>query len=202
MLYISVDVEASGLIPGIHNLVSIGATPVREKDGRFEIGSDFYVELKPDFEGFQPQAMAIHGISKEHLEMAGLPSIKAMERFRDFVLDEWDTKPPRPIFVGHNAAFDWAYIKYYFHHTNVKNPFNIFPLDIKALTMGSKAIPWARARKRYFRDSMGVSETDESLRHRADYDARYQARMFVAVMDSVFQGRSSAPDAQEISAED
>lgn len=202
MLYISVDVEASGHAPGLFNLVSVGATAVAERDGRFELGEDFYVELRPAFEGFDPEAMAVHGLSREHLEAEGAPPREAMERFRAWVAGLWDGRPPRPVFVGHNAAFDWGFVQYYFLHTGVANPFNIFPLDIKALTMGRMAIPWARARKRYFREVLGVDDTDASLRHRADYDARYQARMFVAIMTRVFQGRSSAPDPAELTAED
>ncbi len=202
MLYVSVDVEASGHIPGIHNLVSIGAVPVREKDGAFEIGEQFYVELKPVFAGFSPEAMAVHGIPREHLEKHGVPPAEAMSMFRDWVLAEHAGGVPKPVFVGHNAAFDWAYVNFYFAHTGVKNPFNIFPLDIKALSMGRLAIPWARARKTYLKGALGLEELDEKLRHRADYDAVYQARMFAGVMNLIFVGSSTDPRPEEITPED
>jgi DNA polymerase III epsilon subunit-like protein len=202
MLYISVDVEASGVIPAVFNLVSVGATAVTEAEGAFEIGEDFYVELKPEFDGFSAEAMAVHGIPREHLEKNGIPAREAMGRFADWVHEHHDGKPPRPVFVGHNAAFDWAFINFTFHHTGVKNPFNIFPLDIKALATGTLRIPWARARKSYLKDALGVGEIDETLRHRADYDARYQAKMFVALMNRVFKGQSTRPLPEEISPED
>ncbi len=202
MLYVSVDVEASGHIPGIHNLVSIGATPVRETGGRFEMLEDFYVELKPVFPGFSPEAMAVHGIPREHLEKNGLEPAAAMSAFREFVIGVHGGGIPKPVFVGHNAAFDWAYINFYFAHMGVRNPFNIFPMDIKALSMARLAIPWARARKTYLKQALKLEDIDEKLRHRADYDARYQARMFTGIMKLIFNGSSSDPRPEEITPED
>ena len=55
--YVSVDVEASGPIPGEYSLLSIGACSI------FEPRSSFYVELKPLNNNFTEEAMSIHHLS-------------------------------------------------------------------------------------------------------------------------------------------
>ena len=66
LTYISIDIEASGPVPGLFNLVSIGAVAVeKNKDGVWAVDSgEFYVEVKPIFDGYDPEAERIHGLSK------------------------------------------------------------------------------------------------------------------------------------------
>jgi len=56
-IYISVDVEASGPIPGEYSLLSIGACLVGQPD------QSFYVELKPLNDNFFEKAMDVTGLS-------------------------------------------------------------------------------------------------------------------------------------------
>jgi len=187
MLYISVDTEASGPVPGLFNLVSIGAISVREERGKFALvpGARFYAELKPAFPGFLPEAMAIHGIPRERLEKDGIEPPKAMEAFRSWVLEQASGAKEQPIFVGHHAAFDWAYVNYYFVHTGVKNPFDMFPIDLKALALGRFGFPWALCRKSHFQEVFpDLPAPDEKSRHRADYDAEFQAHILRVLMNT------------------
>jgi DNA polymerase III epsilon subunit-like protein len=187
MLYISVDTEASGPVPALFNLVSIGAVPVREEGGRFALvpGKRFYAELKPVFPGFNPEAMAVHGIPREHLERTGLEPPKAMAAFRQWVLDQAAGSTVPPVFVGHNAAFDWAYVNFYFLHTGVANPFEIFALDTKAIAFGRYGLPWEKCRKSEFAEIFrDLPALDEKARHRADYDAEYQAHILCVLMNA------------------
>jgi DNA polymerase III epsilon subunit-like protein len=62
---ICVDVETSGPNPGQYSILSIGACPV------FDTGTTFYVELKPDRDEFQPEALAISGLDMEELKQNG-----------------------------------------------------------------------------------------------------------------------------------
>ncbi len=77
-VYFCVDIEASGLVPALYNMVSIGVVPVVQEGGNggsWQVQpEEFYVELKPIAPGFDPQAMAIHGISRAHLEAQGVPA--------------------------------------------------------------------------------------------------------------------------------
>ena len=63
-VYVCIDIEASGPVPGFFNMVSIGGVAVRRIDGQHVRGEEFYFELKPVSEGFDAHAMSIHGISK------------------------------------------------------------------------------------------------------------------------------------------
>ena len=53
---------------------------------------------------------------REHLERNGTPPHEAMRGLTRFVEERVGDGPARPVFVGHNAVFDWAYIAYYFAH--------------------------------------------------------------------------------------
>jgi ribonuclease T len=184
IVYICLDVEASGPIPDPYNLVSIGAVPVtRSSQGndRWEVQAQdlFYVELKPLYEGFDEGAMAIHGISREYLEREGVDAPAAMRQLADWAL----SRGGRPIFVGHNAVFDWAYINHYFVRTGIENPFGWKGLDTKAFAAGVLRIPFLDTHKENLSRLLpDLPPEDLSQKHRADYDALYQARILVALL--------------------
>ena len=69
-VYFCVDLEASGPVPGLFNLVSIAGVTVRLVGNRHERGDAFYHELKPICEGFVPEAEAIYKLGdlrEDHL---------------------------------------------------------------------------------------------------------------------------------------
>ena len=70
-VYFCIDIEASGPVPGLYNMVSIGGVVVRLNQDKHQLGDEFYYEVKPDFPGFKEEAMSIHGISRNHLETYG-----------------------------------------------------------------------------------------------------------------------------------
>lgn len=185
IIYFSVDVEASGPVPGLYNLVSIGAVPVLRTDGEWRPeGEAFYVELKPVAPGFDPGAMAVHGIPRERLEASGLPAAEAMRRLGDFVAGRARRPDDRAVFVGHNAAFDWAYISYYYELCGMPNPFGYKALDIKSLAMGRLGIGWFDTSKENLETLLpGLPAQDQSRVHRADYDALYQAWILCALLN-------------------
>lgn len=195
-VYVCVDVEASGPIPNPYNLVSVGAVVVhqpsvgaksagaRPAGAKWTVrdGRPFYVELKPLYPGFDDHAMSIHGIPKEHLERAGVEPAAAMRQLAAFALDA----ARRPVFVGHNAVFDWAYVNHYFHVTNVPNPFGWKALDTKSLAAGVLGIPFLEtAKENLARLLPQLGSEDLALRHRADADAAYQGRLLAVLLNLV-----------------
>ena len=184
VVYVCIDVEASGPVPNPYNLVSIGAVPVeRNAAGTCWVEDDtrlFYVELKPSYPGFAADAMAIHGITREHLEQHGVEPREAMTR-----LAEWTAGlGKQPVFVGHNAVFDWAYVNHYFVTTGVENPYGWKGLDTKSLAAGVLNIPFLDTHKENLvRLLPGLGDEDKSLKHRADYDALYQARLLALLLN-------------------
>jgi hypothetical protein len=64
-IFISVDIEASGPVPGIYSMLSLGACIVGNATERF------YIELRPINDSSVPAAMAIIGKSLEEFRLAG-----------------------------------------------------------------------------------------------------------------------------------
>jgi DNA polymerase III epsilon subunit-like protein len=166
------------------NLVSIGAVEVRPSPDGHRLGREFYVELRPIFPGFRAESMAVHGIPREHLEREGTDSRESMLRFLEWTrscLEDGE----QAVFVGHNAVFDWAYINYYFHYFGLENIFGYKALDSKSLAMGVMGIAWWDANKDFLLTAIpGLAGlTEEECEHNALDDARFQARILVALLD-------------------
>jgi DNA polymerase III epsilon subunit-like protein len=171
-------------MPPDFNLVSIGAVEVRRTPKGHVAGREFYVELKPVFQGFRDESMAVHGISREHLEQNGTEAGMAMQEFAD-----WTTsclkEGEKPVLVGHNAVFDWAYVNYYFRYFGIENVFGYKAIDSKSLAMGVLRIPWWDANKDFLLDRIPglVGIGDDESAHNALHDARFQARILIALLD-------------------
>ncbi len=182
MIYICVDCEASGPVPALYNLLSIGATVVRRGDGAHELGDSFYVELKPIFPGVDPEAVAVCGLDVDKLRREGEEPGAAMRRFAEWALAQAG-EAGAPVFVGHNAVFDWAYVAYYFAHFGIANPFGYKGIDTKSLAMGRLRIPWNDTSKDVLEHRLGLPPLDPGKVHRADYDAHYQALILKGLLD-------------------
>src|SRR5436190_2161731 len=110
-LYISVDIEADGPIPGEYSMLSLGAYAV---DGPLEPsageGSEppagtFYVELQPISSRFVPEALAVAGLDRERLAREGAPPVQAMADFSAWV-GALAGRGRQPVFVSF-STWDW-----------------------------------------------------------------------------------------------
>jgi ribonuclease T len=183
-VFFCVDIEASGPVPALFNMVSIGAVTVSRHDGAWGPEDErFYVELQPIAPGFDPGAMKVHGIPRERLEAEGVPADEAMRRLAGFVGDRLRRGGGRAVFVGHNAVFDWAFISYYFELYRIPNPFGYKALDSKSLAMGRLGIGWHETNKENLEKVLALPPQDTALTHRADYDAYYQALILAALLN-------------------
>ncbi len=166
--YISVDVETAGPIPALYALLSIGACLVDDPQ------QSFYVELQPDRDRYLPEALAISGLSLEILQERGLPPIKALHLFEEWV-HQVVPQASRPVFVALNAPFDWMFISDYFHRYLGFNPFGHNALDIKAYYMGKMGVSWSETSYRYIASFL---HEQACLSHNALNDACDQAALF------------------------
>lgn len=166
-IYISVDIEASGPIPGEYSMLSIGACVVSNTK------KNFYVELKPLSEKYVQQALEVSKFSLSDLKLKGTEPAQAMRTFADWINQVAVEK--KPVFVGFNATFDWSFVNYYFHKFFGKNPFGISGLDIKAYYMGMKKCSWSDTIKKKVRADF-PSKTQHT--HNALDDAIEQAEIF------------------------
>jgi DNA polymerase III epsilon subunit-like protein len=192
--YFCVDVEASGPVPALYSMLSVGAVAVRRDAERdvHVLGERFYVELKPAFPGVDPAALKVCGLDVEHLKVHGVEAKEALSRLREWTGSCIKARRGEAVFVGHNAPFDWAYVNYYFHHFEVKNPFGYKALDTKALAMGVLDLEWLDSNKEVLEKALGLPPPDASRVHRADYDAWYQAEILVRLLDHP-RRRKAAP---------
>ena len=92
-LFVSVDVEASGPIPGEYSLLSIGACNVDKPD------QTFLCELKPVSRKADPKALEKSGFSLEKLEKSGRDPELAMESFAAW-LESLRSANDSLVFVG------------------------------------------------------------------------------------------------------
>ena len=178
-IFVSVDVETAGPIPGEFSLLSIGACSV------FAPEEAFSCQLKPIGDKFEPQALEVTGLSLSTLAQTGDEPCLAMEKFARW-LEDLGGDDATIVFVGFNAPFDWSFINYYFHRFLGKNPFGFTALDIKALYMGATSCSWADTRSS--RIAQRVSPTLTGT-HDALADARYQAEIFRLIRAKLMQGK-------------
>ncbi|MBU1499952.1 3'-5' exoribonuclease [Patescibacteria group bacterium] len=169
--YISVDIEASGPIPGEFSLLSIGACIVGQTN------RTFYAELKPLNTNFIQQAMEVNCLSLEKLKAEGEEPARAMARFSQWIKNV--SKENRPVFVGFNATFDWSFTHWYFIKFLGRDPFGISGLDIKAYFMAKHQLSWQETNKKKVR-SLYPPKTAHT--HNALDDAKEQAEIFAQMI--------------------
>jgi ribonuclease T len=166
--YISVDIEAAGPFPPTYSMLSLGAVAVDVPQ------ATFYVELRPVNENSVPGAMKVVGRTLEYFAQAGHDPEDAMAAFRGWLGSV--TKSGRPVFVGFNAAFDWAFVNFYFYQYLGENSFGIGGIDIKSYYMGLSGCTWEDTRS----SRIPAEFKGSSLRHthNALDDAIEQAELF------------------------
>ncbi len=178
-----VDIECSGPVPALYDMISLGAVRVApDQDGRFVIGEPLYLEICPTAPRVDPGAMKVNGLDLDRLRREGLPMAEALARLTAWVEAE---KIPgsEPVFVGHNAPFDWSFVSYAYHAAGLDNPFGYKALDTKALSMGILGVHWLDSHKELLERELGLPKQDRKLTHRADYDAWYQAHILARLFE-------------------
>ncbi|MCL6742285.1 3'-5' exonuclease [Kosakonia sp. R1.Fl] len=171
-LYISVDVETSGPIPGEFSLLSIGACLVHQPE------TSIYLELQPDGIRVDPEALVVTGLNLNHLKQHGLAPLDAMTQFENWINAATNSEK-KAVFVGLNAPFDWSFINYYFHKYLGNNPFGYTAIDIKAYFMGLTGSDWSATKSSHMVKALCPSRRSS---HNALDDAQFQAELFSLMM--------------------
>ncbi|MED5374694.1 MAG: 3'-5' exonuclease [Myxococcota bacterium] len=186
-----IDIECSGTVPGLFDMISLGAQVVYEREGgSLALGPQLYLEMKPQAPKVDARAMAVNGLDLERLRRDGMTRRDAMLALTDWV-QEHATPGSEAVFVGHNAPFDWSFVSYAYKAEELDNPFGYKALDTKALAAGVLDLHWLDTGKETLAERLGLPAEDMGQKHRADYDAWYQALVLKGLLE--FQRGQSAP---------
>ncbi|GAA4846076.1 exonuclease [Kitasatospora terrestris] len=187
-VYVSVDIEADGPIPGPYSMVSLGAVTAgwHDADGfrRADGKQGFYRELRPISEQWDPQALAVSGLDRTALLRDGTDPAAAMRAFTDWV-ERLRTGPDgrryRPVMVGYPAPYDWLFLSWYLVRFTGGSPFGHSGcLDVKTLYAARAGVPLASVGKRSM--ARGLLPDLPHTHHALD-DAREQAVLFANVWE-------------------
>lgn len=127
MSYIMIDVESDGPIPGDYSMISFGGVLVDE-----QLDKTFYGKLRPIWDKYIPEALAISGHTREETLSFDDPKM-VMDKFAEWVKTICND---RPIFISDNNGFDWMFICWYFHHFTNSNPFGHSSQNLGSLYKG------------------------------------------------------------------
>jgi DNA polymerase III epsilon subunit-like protein len=117
--FVVLDVETTGLDPGIDSIVELGAC-LLTSPGLVEVSS-FSSRARPESE-IREDAQLVHGLTLGELENAS-PLTRVVKEF-----DAW--VPREVLLCGHNVAFDAACLEHAYGMANLEYRFDYHILDI------------------------------------------------------------------------
>jgi DNA polymerase III epsilon subunit-like protein len=175
-LYIAVDVEADGPIPGPYSMISLGMAVT----GRADL--TFYTELRPISEEFVPQALAVSGLDRDRLLREAPTAEEAMQSAARWV--NGLRRIGRPVFLAAPAVWDGMFVHWYFVRFTGKSPFGSTGsgVDLRSYWMGLTGSEWVGTRKGAIKHALGLTGLPHT--HHAGEDAAELAQVFEAVLGS------------------
>ncbi|WP_112471063.1 3'-5' exonuclease [Streptomyces triticisoli] len=144
-LYVSVDIEADGPIPGPYSMLSLGAAVAGVQDADGFTAADpeqhtFYCELRPISEEFVPEALAVSGLDRERLSRDGTEPAAAMAEFTGWVREVG--AGAQPVMCGYPASYDWTFLYWYLIRFTGSSPFGHSGcMDMKTLYATKAGLP-------------------------------------------------------------
>lgn len=185
-IYISVDIETDGPIPGPNSMLALGAAAFIPGDK--EPVNTFYAVLAPlpqsspdpDTEAWwksQPKEVYQAARTNPEATQAG------MQRFLWWV----EGLGGKPVFVGYPAGFDFLFVYWYLRFFGFKSPFSFSALDIKTFAMAT--LHWGMNTEQGYRDAVKKNMPSEWFEgtkkhtHHALDDAIEQGRLFLNILE-------------------
>lgn len=182
-LPVVVDVETGGFNSKTDALLEVAAVFVDFGDGGILTrGETIRYHVKP-FEGanMEPASLAVNGIDPHHPLRPAIDERDALQRlFRAIRSAVRANDCQRAILVGHNAAFDLAFMNEAIERSDIKrNPFHPFSCFDTATLCGVAFGQTVLARA----VAAAGFEWDESSAHSAAYDAEITADVFCEIVN-------------------
>lgn len=131
-IYVCVDVEADGDVPGLYSMVSLGAVAIGASPADDQT---FYAEFCPLYGAhWKPDALAVSGFTREQVLEFPLPR-SGMLAFDGWLRNLCGTTH-RPIFVSDNPNFDAGFVYWYLHNFTGGNPFGHSSISLTSMIKG------------------------------------------------------------------
>jgi hypothetical protein len=178
-IYVSIDCETDGPIPGPHSMLSLGAAAF-DASGT-ELGcwyANFDVlegaEGHPDTMAFWAQHQVVYDETRVNMESPE----SAMRSFSQWV----KSLPGKPVAVAAPAGFDFTWVYWYLMRFTGASPFSFSCIDMKTMAMTMLKLPYRESGKRAWRKSWqsGLPHT-----HHALDDAREQGVSFCKMLQEL-----------------
>jgi len=144
-VYVSLDIETNGPIPGDNSMLSFGAaafTPEGKMIATFYSNLEELSDSRPD-----PDTMAWWATNKEAYEATRMAPRAPQVAIKDFI--DWvNTLGGKPVIVGYPIFFDYLFVYWYIVHFGYKSPFSFSALDIKSYASSMLKLPYRETTKK------------------------------------------------------
>jgi len=193
-LPVAIDVETGGFNAATDALLEVAATLIdMDAQGELRRGATHNYHVQP-FEGsrMDPASLSVTGIDPHHPLRPALPERDALQRlFREIRHAVRAYNCRRAILVGHNAAFDLAFLNAAVARAEVKrNPFHPFSCFDTA-TLAGAALGQTVLAKAVTVAGLGW---DPASAHSARYDAERSAELFCLVCNRLRDSYQAAEE--------
>lgn len=143
-VYVSVDIESDGPIPGPHSMLSLGSAAFTEDCEQISTFSA-NLELLEGATG-HPDNMSWWSENQVAWELARKAPRPPSSAMADYV-DWLEGLPGRPVFVGYPAAWDFMFVQWYLKRFVGESPFGHSALDIRSYAMAVLGEPYREISK-------------------------------------------------------
>lgn len=175
-IYISVDIETNGPIPGPYSMLSLGAVAF-DAEGN-ELGSfprNFHTLVNA---GEHPETMEFWNKNPQAYEETRKNLVYPADGMQDF--NKWVKKfNGIPVFTAYPAGFDFTWVYWYLIAFCQESPFSFSALDIKSYVAGLTGKPYRQCTKKNMPKRWFPAAKHS---HIAIEDAREQGLLFINIL--------------------
>ena len=152
-VFVMVDAETSGPVPGLYSMLSFGAVVVGKHTSP-GIRSWYSNLIQPLSTALvEDEAMKVNGLDIEECKRDGMAPVDMMHSFRNWVDSVAPPLLARPVMCS-MGTFDCGWLNWYFHYCHIPIPYGWYnTLDVKSFWMGLKGGRWGQtSRQSIFKD--------------------------------------------------
>jgi 3'-5' exoribonuclease-like protein len=148
-VYISVDVETDGPIPGPHSMLSLGTAAFTEDGAIISTFNRNLYELEgasanPDTAAWWEKNPDAYSATRTNM----VPPEQAMREFVAWVDSIEAGYKLKPVFVAYPAGFDFTFVYWYMMRFVGRSPFSFSALDMKSYAMAKLGTSYCNSTKR------------------------------------------------------